>query len=269
MHTTVFCEENKIIEIQIRDEIMHERAENGPASHWFYSEHKHQKQFIKRKYAGAPEKEAKWISELKEWQKKIDNPVEFLESLKIEFLKDRIFAITPHGKVVDLPKGATPVDFAYTIHTEVGNCCAGAKIDGKISPLSQELLSGQVVEILTQKNKKPSEDWLDFVKTAAAKEKIKETLRKKQRGIIKLKKITEFKIVVLKDRAGILHEISEILSRARINILSISTNPLGKLPAIIIRCDISDSSKIEKLMVKIKKIKEVAEVSYKLTEVSE
>ncbi len=266
LHTSVFCEKNKIVEIQIRAWEMHERAENGLASHWFYSEHKHQKYYLKRGVAYVPKAEAKWIIELRDWQKKIDNPEQFLESLKIEFLKDRIFAITPHGKVIDLPRGATPVDFAYVIHTEIGNSCSGAKIDGKISPLDQELISGQIVEILTQKNKKPSEAWLSFVKTASAQEKIKEALRKKYKIKINSKKIAEVKIIVSRDRPGILKEISGILSNNKINILSIGTKPIGRLPGITIRCDLSDREKIEKLIIKIKRIKEVGEINYKIIE---
>jgi len=123
--------------------------------------------------------ELAWVKQLQEWQKeKFLSPQEFIDSLKIDFLKDRIFVFTPKGDVINLPEGATPVDFAYQIHTDIGNQCVGAKIDGKFSSLSESLQNGQVVEIAVQKNKKPSRDWLKFVRTNQAKSRIKAWHRK-------------------------------------------------------------------------------------------
>ena len=164
LHTSVFGPEEKITEIQIRTKDMHEQAENGIAAHWAYKEQTNVK-------------ETAWVGQLREWRKVAGG---------IDVFKDRIFVLTPRGDVIDIPEGATPVDFAYQIHTIVGNECAGAKINGKIATLDTKLKSGDVVEILTQKGKKPSVDWLNFIKTSFAKDKIRSLLKeknKKLRGI--------------------------------------------------------------------------------------
>lgn len=184
LHTTVFCQGGKITEIQIRTSSMHEEAEYGIAAHWYYSEKKDLKSYIKGKLISQkPKKETVkeviWVKQLQEWQKeRFPSPQEFLNSLKIDFLKDRIFVFTPRGDVIDLPDGATPVDFAYQIHTDIGHQCIGAKIDGKLSSLSEPLQNGQMVEIVAQKNKKPNRDWLKSVKTSQAKGRIKAWFRK-------------------------------------------------------------------------------------------
>lgn len=184
LHTTVFCQDGKIIEFQIRTPAMHREAEYGIAAHWFYSEKKGVTGYIKEKILKQKptkdlEKEFIWVKQLQEWQKgRFDSTKDFLDSLKIDFLKDRIFVFTPKGDVIDLPEGATPVDFAYQVHTDIGQQCTGAKVDGKLSSLSQPLRNGQLVEIITQENKKPKRDWLDFVKTNLAKERIRAVLKK-------------------------------------------------------------------------------------------
>ncbi|MFH1938188.1 MAG: RelA/SpoT family protein [Patescibacteria group bacterium] len=181
LHTTVFCQEGKIIEFQIRTPEMHQESEYGIAAHWHYSEGKGFKNFIKEKLLKHPvkkekniEKELLWVQQLREWQKEtFASPQEFLDSLKIDFLKDRIFVFTPKGDIIDLPEGATPIDFAYQIHSDIGDQCAGAKINGKLSSISEPLQNGQMIEIMIQKNKKPNMDWLKFVKTNQAKNRIK------------------------------------------------------------------------------------------------
>jgi len=184
LHTTVFCQGGKITEFQIRTPEIHKEAEHGIAAHWYYSEEKGIKGYIKKKILGKkPAKELKkeltWVKQLQEWQKeRVSSPQEFIDSLKIDFLKDRIFVFTPQGDIIDLPEGATPIDFAYQIHSDVGHQCSGATIDGKLSSLSQSLQNGQVVEIITQKNKKPNRDWLKFAKTNEARSKIKAWFKK-------------------------------------------------------------------------------------------
>jgi len=172
LHTTCFCLEGKITEFQIRTKKMDEEAKFGICAHWAHKE-KIPQTFLKR--------ELSWVSQLKDWQKEIQNPKEFLESLKIDFFKNRIFVFTPKGEVINLPEGATPVDFAYAVHTEIGNHCVGAKINGKLAPLSRVLKNGDLIEILVDKNKKPSLDWLGFVKTSLAKIRIKKSLRKESK----------------------------------------------------------------------------------------
>ncbi|MEK7077092.1 MAG: RelA/SpoT family protein [Patescibacteria group bacterium] len=183
LHTTVFCVDNKITEFQIRTEKMHREAQLGLAAHWAYEEEKKKNSYKKRKTVFASKKEAAWINELQKWQEKHEEAgEEFVDSMKIDFFRDRIFAVTPKGDVIDLPHDATPVDFAYNIHSDVGDECVRAKVNGKIVPLDYTLQTGDIVEIQRQKGKKPSESWLRFVKTSLAKSHIKKVMRDKERG---------------------------------------------------------------------------------------
>jgi len=173
IHTTVFCVDGEITEFQIRTEKMHDEAEHGIAAHWIYT---HQG---KPKAGGAVSKSLKWIAQIREWQKESDGTKDFLENLKIDVFKNRIFVFTPTGDVIDLPEGATPIDFAYLVHSEIGNHCAGAKVNNKMMSLDHPLKNGDKCEIIVQKNKKPSRSWLAFVKTNYAKSKIRAGLEKK------------------------------------------------------------------------------------------
>ncbi len=192
IHTTVFCQGGKITEIQIRTLKMQEEAERGIAAHWYYAEQKGLRSYIKKIFTPAPEKELKWIQQLQKWQKEIQSsPDEFFQSLKIDFFKDRIFVFTPRGDIIDLPENATPIDFAYLIHTDVGHRCQGAKVDGKLVALDTPLKNGQVVEIITQKQAKPSRDWLQLARTNQAQNKIKQWFNKNKTdftGIEEIKK---------------------------------------------------------------------------------
>jgi GTP pyrophosphokinase len=170
LHTTVFTPDGEIIEIQIRSQEMEEVAEYGIAAHWHYDE----------KGSLKPHKIIKWVEDLTQWHKELVANQKFLENLKIDVFQDRIFVFTPKGDVIDLPAGATPIDFAYYVHTDVGNQCTGALINNHIASLNTPLKSGDVIEILTDKNRKyPSTDWLKFVKTSQAKSKIKSILSKR------------------------------------------------------------------------------------------
>lgn len=181
LHTTAFCPGGKITEFQIRTPEMHKEAEYGIAAHWYYSEQKGLMAYIKRFFTKPPEKELKWIQDIQSWQKEFPaGSEEFIQSLKIDFFKDRIFIFTPKGDIINLPEGATPLDFAYHIHTSIGHRYMGAKIDNKMVSLDYPLQNGQVVEILTKKDEKPSLDWLKFTKTSLAKSKIREWLKKNQ-----------------------------------------------------------------------------------------
>src|SRR3989344_4808575 len=139
LHTTCFCLDGKITEFQVKTRDMHDEAEHGITAHWAYKEGVNLKT-QRKKFA--------WVQQLRDWQKEVSRPGEFLETLKIDFFKKRIFVFTPKGDVIDLPEGATPVDFAYSVHTDIGQHCAGSKINGKIETLSQVLQNGDVVEIL-------------------------------------------------------------------------------------------------------------------------
>lgn len=180
LHTTVFCVDNKPTEFQIRTLKMHEEAENGIAAHWAYEQAKDESAYLEKRPIFAAKKELAWVNQLREWQQEFPDSEEFLDSLKIDFFRDRIFVITPKGAVIDLPAGSTPVDFAYQIHSEIGDQCSGAKVNGRMMPLDYQLQSGDVVEILCQKSKKPSESWLKSVKTEAAKKRIRAVLRAKR-----------------------------------------------------------------------------------------
>ena len=186
IHTTVFGPEGKILEVQIRTKRMHDESEFGIAAHWIYSSGKNWRDYIFKKNIGnIPEKELQWLRQLKDWHMETGGRSdEFWSSLKIDFFKNHIFAFTPRGDVIDLPENSTPVDFAYRIHSEIGDRTTGAKINGKMVALDTAINNGDLVEIVTAKNKKmPSQDWLEFVKTANARSKIKNALKKQKKGI--------------------------------------------------------------------------------------
>ncbi len=186
LHTTVFGPQKEIIEIQIRTPQMHYEAEFGIAAHWLYSERKGFYSYFLPKNNPAKNinmKELEWVSDLRSWQEEVGgDPKEFFQSLKIDFFQDRIFAFTPKGDVINLPEGATPVDFAYLVHTEIGSSCIGAKVNGQKVPLDHKIKNGEVVEIITNRSKKnPDENWLEFVKTSQARGKIRQWIRKSSR----------------------------------------------------------------------------------------
>jgi (p)ppGpp synthase/HD superfamily hydrolase len=188
--------------------------------------------------------------------------------MKIDFFKDRIFAITPKGDVIDLPEHSTPVDFAYHIHSEVGNSCSGAKVNDALVPLDHELKSGDMVEIVIQKGRKPSEDWLKFVKTSIARDHIKVALRQKNLLARKaqLPTKTELKIAV-DERIGLIKDISTVIARSHISILAFEAKqqPGSRFSIDRVEINTTDRQKIEKLILKLKKIHGVREVGYKLT----
>jgi len=183
LHTTVFGPDGRILEIQICTQKMHDESEYGIAAHWMYTEKARpswQNLFFRRKTDTVTlPKDLTWVKQLQEWQKEVGrDDREFAEGLKIEFFKNHIFAFTPKGDIIDLPEEATPIDFAYAIHSEIGNRTVGAKADRKMVPLDYQIKNGQVIEIITVKEKKkPSLDWLAFVKTSTAKSRIRQEHR--------------------------------------------------------------------------------------------
>lgn len=181
IHTTIFGPEGKFLEVQIRTKKMNDEAEFGIASHWIYSENKKSfTDFLFKKKVKVPEKEMVWIRQLREWQKEFgEDNNEFMETLRIDFFKNHIFAFTPLGDIIDLPEDATPVDFAYLVHSEIGNRTMGAKANGKMVPLDYKIKNGDVIEIITSKeSKNPSRDWLKFVRTSVAKSHIRRVMKK-------------------------------------------------------------------------------------------
>ncbi|MDE2020130.1 MAG: RelA/SpoT family protein [Patescibacteria group bacterium] len=275
LHTTVIGPDEKIVEFQIRTAEMHEENEYGVAAHWLYK----QKQGTGNREQGknlAGQKLAKelaWVQQLKHWQEHVGNeaaiadPEEFMRAMKIDFFKDRIFAITPHGDVIDLPAGSTPVDFAYHVHSEVGDAATGAKVNGALVPLDHVLQSGDMVEILTQKGKKPSEAWLQFVKSGIARDRIRISMRQK-RQLANRKPAAnrcELKIAV-EDRVGLIKDLSATIARNHLNIVAFhSDNPKdSRYPFDKIEIQCAEKEKIEKLILKLKAVKGVKEISYRL-----
>jgi len=164
LHTTVFCPGGKATEFQIRTKEMNDEALYGIAAHSLYKSY----------YGQESAKQPRWIKEILDMQRKIENSKDFVKQVKFDIFRDRIFVFTPRGDVYDLPEGSTPVDFAYALHTDIGNKTSGVLINDKIAPLDAKLKNGDLVEIITEKNRKgPNRDWLKFVKTSRARDKIK------------------------------------------------------------------------------------------------
>ena len=172
LHTTVISEKGHAFEVQIRTEDMHKMAEEGIAAHWKYKD---------GPVSARDEQRLAWLRQLVEWQRDIKNSNEFLATLKVDLYPEEVYTFTPKGRIVVLPRDATPVDFAYTVHTEVGHTCTGAKVNGRMVPLRYKLRSGDIVEILTQPGHHPSRDWLQFTKSSRARQKIKHWLNVHQR----------------------------------------------------------------------------------------
>ena len=173
LHTAVIGPRGERVEIQIRTADMHRIAEEGIAAHWKYKEGAAMNLKDEQKFA--------WLKQLMEWQRELKDPTEFLDTVKVDLFSEEVYVFTPAGDVRVFPKGATPVDFAYSIHTEVGHHCSGSRVGGVMVPLSQPLRNGDIVDIITTKAQRPSPDWLRFVKTARAKNRIRSFLRKEQR----------------------------------------------------------------------------------------
>lgn len=178
LHTALVGPHGRPVEVQIRTQEMHEVAEYGIASHWKYKE------------AGTPikaddiyDEKLSWIRQLIDWQTDLKDPEEYLDAVKLDFLSDEVYILTPKGDVMDLPRNSTPVDFAYRIHTDIGNRCIGAKVNGRMVPLDTTLKNGDIVEVVTGKNAHPSLDWLNFVVTSSTKNKIRQWFKKQHRDL--------------------------------------------------------------------------------------
>jgi guanosine-3',5'-bis(diphosphate) 3'-pyrophosphohydrolase len=171
LHTTVIGPEGRPLEIQIRTRDMHDMAEFGIAAHWLYKQD-----------PAVDDGKLRWLRRLLDWQQELSDPREFMDTLKVDLFEDEVFVFTPKGEVKSLAAGATPLDFAYEVHTDVGHRCVGAKVNGKIVPLSYELKSGDIVEVLTSKRERgPSRDWLALVKTTRARNKIRQFFKSESR----------------------------------------------------------------------------------------
>jgi GTP pyrophosphokinase len=183
LHTTIIGPEGRPLEIQIRTQEMHEMAEFGVAAHWVYKHHATTGKDDREGGSGQGEDaKLKWLRSMLDWQKELSDPQEFMETLRTDLFEDEVYVFTPKGEVKSLAAGATPLDFAYEVHTEIGHRCVGARVNGKIVPLHYELRSGDIVEILTAKRERgPSRDWLAMVKTTRARNKIKQWFKAETR----------------------------------------------------------------------------------------
>ncbi len=219
LHTTVIGPHGDPLEVQIRTPEMHRTAEYGIAAHWRYKEGGSGEEDFEDKLS--------WLRQLLEWQKDLQEPHEFMEALKVDLFEDEVFVFTPKGDVINLPRGATPVDFAYYIHTEVGHNCVGAKANGKMVPLEYELENGDIVEILTSSDSGPSRDWLEFVQSSRAKSKIKRWFKRqrkdkaKAQGKKSLNQAFERENIEIpsSEREAVLKEIAEDLNRKSVEAL--------------------------------------------------
>ena len=172
LHTTIFGPGGRLYEIQIRTREMHRTADYGIAAHWRYKEGVEREDEL--------DAHLSWFRQVLEWQQETREPEEFMEFLKIDLYQDEIFVFTPAGDVKQLPKGATSIDFAFAVHTEVGTHCAGARVNGRIAPLSRSLRNGDTVEVITSDSQTPSRDWLGFVRTSRARSKIRQWIRREE-----------------------------------------------------------------------------------------
>ena len=173
LHTSVVTRGGQRFEVQIRTQEMHEMAEEGICAHWKYKEGK--------RGPDAGDRQMAWLRRLVEWQREMQDPADFLSTLRIDLYPEEVYVFTPKGKVITLPRDATPVDFAYAIHTEVGHSCVGAKVDGQIASLRRPLANGEIVEVLTRPGSHPTQDWLSSVKTSRARNKIKQWINAERR----------------------------------------------------------------------------------------
>jgi GTP diphosphokinase / guanosine-3',5'-bis(diphosphate) 3'-diphosphatase len=248
LHTTVITDEGKYIEFQIKTEEMHLYNEFGMAAYLAYADAKQTKTYQKEKPIFADEEELKIIQNLRDWQEGFT-----------DIFKEKIYVLTPKGDVVELPANSTPLDFAYKIHTDLGNHFAGARVNQKLVPIDYKLQNGDIVEIIVNKNRKPSPDWLNIVKSTSTKKKIKAQLRKEH--FIFMPKISAELKITAQDRIGLLKDIANIISSQNINITGSRSKTKKGLAYLHFTLQINDKKELESLKELIKtKIKEVIEI---------
>ena len=236
LHTSVMGPKGERMEVQIRTQEMHRVSEEGIAAHWAYKEGKPLSSTDKDNQRFA------WLRQLMEWQRDLKDPTEFIESVKIDLFADEVYVFTPRGDVKALPKGANPIDFAYAVHTEVGNHCSGARVNGIIVPLRYALRNGDTIEIITSPNQKPNKDWIKFVMTSGAKAKIRHYIRTEQRDRSKIlgrellerefKKVGESLTKRIKN--GELEKVSSDLKQSTVDDLFIAIGYGKILPAEVV-----------------------------------
>ena len=257
LHTTVFCEDGVITEFQIRTADMQQEAEYGIVAHWAYEE------------GGKPDhgvvttRRLRWIKQLSEWQREIQGTDEFLDALKIDFFSERIFVFTPKGDVIELPDGATPLDFAFAIHSHIGEKASGARVNDKFVSLNTALHNGDVVEVITQKGKVPSQNLLDIAKTTAARSHIRKSLRAQGVEVRPKKEPTRIEIIVtVEDRVGLLKDLSAVLAKFGVNIVKIESAASEEHAGVVdihIVGTVKEKQDLPRIIFRFKKIRGVLE----------
>lgn len=258
LHTVVLTPYEFYVEFQIRTLEMHKFNEFGAASYFSYTTSKRTKAYQKNLTIFTSAEEQKILEEIKKAKETSTSFSELLKSLKFDLLREKIYVLTPKGKILELPKDSTPIDFAYKIHTEIGNHAVGAKVNGKLVPLNYKLQNGDVVEIIVNKNKKPSIDWLNFVKTREARKKIKNFLKKK----VQIFKMPEFYLSFkTKNEPKILEEILDFLKEKEIEIVYYKNFAKGSWQIIKIKVRKENKSDLEEIVFNLKnKIDEILEI---------
>jgi RelA/SpoT family (p)ppGpp synthetase len=240
LHTILFGPYGVPIEVQIRTEEMHKLAENGIAAHWLYKTEK-------KVFHDAQSRAHEWLKGILEMDKSSRNSLEFIEDVKIDLFPDEVYVFTPKGEIIELPAGATPVDYAYAIHSDIGNTCVAAKLDRRLSPLSSTLVSGQQVDIVTAPGARPNAAWLNFVVTGKARSKIKHYLKKQQReeSMELGRRLVESALYAY---GLVLNQISESVLQNIINASRLESIPhlfeevgIGNRPAILVAKQIAKS----------------------------
>jgi GTP pyrophosphokinase len=264
LHTTLIGKSGKMIEVQIRSWEMHWRAERGIAAHWGYKQLEYKNNRSTKQLKETPkaiQDEMAWLQRIVDMDKDTPDPVEFLESLKLDLEEDEVFVFTPKGKVVNLPANSTPIDFAYSIHTEVGHRCIGAKVNSKLVPLDFKLVSGQSVEIITSKavNAGPSRDWLKIAVSSRAKSKIRQWFLKEERE--DAIDIGKEELLKAAKRAGV--PIAKLSSQKIMQeVLSIlNLNDLDSMYSLIGHNQLSEKTVIDKIQRELNEVEELETVS--------
>ena len=216
LHTTVIDDNGETFEVQIRTYEMHQTAEYGIAAHWKYKSGTNKSTSF--------DENLTWLRQLLEWQKDVNDPDDFMETLKTDFFADEVFVFTPRGDVINLPEGSTPIDFAYRIHSDVGNTCVGAKVNGRIVPLTYKLTSGNIVDVITNPNSGPSMDWMNIVKSPQARKKIGQYFKVKDRD----KNIERGRDMIEKESKRLGYRVNEFMKdealeevRSKLNVLTL------------------------------------------------
>jgi len=261
LHTVLVGPHGKILEVQIRTEKMHLCAEDGAAAHWRYQGTERDKKFDKR---------ISWLKQLLDWKRFSKDAKDFVETFKIDLFQNEIVAFTPKGDPITLPEGSTPVDFAYEIHSSVGDNCSKTLVNNKLVPLNFGLKSGDIVQVITAKNARPSRQWLNFVKTNKARNKIKGVLniktikpkKRKDKPSTKKEKEATKLILNLNDNVGILAKVMNIVSEQKINIKSINTTQKSqKIITVLLELDTAEEKEVMDLIKKIRSVKDVVDIN--------